>query len=160
MASTRVPVVSLMRSFSVMDGTSAYRSGSAPVQSNTSSATSGGLLAEYPGAAPDAAEELPDALPGLGSPVEPLPEHAHPAGQFVAGVDGDDEVLDRAGLVRAGPVRAADEGGLDVRFDGGEQRMGLGQPLPGAQVQPAFGGSRRAGVEPGHLAGLRAVQEE
>src|SRR5580698_5771241 len=65
-ASTRSPLVSLIRSFRFMDGTSANRSGSTPVQSNTRSAMSGGLLTEYLGAGPDPAEELVDARPCLG----------------------------------------------------------------------------------------------
>src|SRR5215472_10457287 len=152
MASIRSPVVSLIRSFRVIDGTTAYRSGSTPVQSKTSSAMSGRLLADRAGPGPDSREELRDGLPRLGPPVEALPQYAHPPGQLVAGVDRDQEMLDA--------VVAGDEGRLHVRLDGAEQRVGPGDPVPRAQVEPALGRARRARVEPGHLAGPRAAQEE
>src|SRR5215469_5875183 len=153
MASTGCPVVSLIRSFRFIAGTTANRSGSIPVQSKTSSAMSGRPLAEPAGPGADAVEELRDALPRLGSPVEALPQLAHPPGQLVARVDREQEMLDAV-------VGAGDEGRLHVRLDRAEQRVGPGDPVPRAQVEPALGGARRARVEPGHLAGLRAAQEE
>src|SRR5579875_1144130 len=135
-ASITWPLVSLIRSVSDMDGTTAYRSGRTPVQSNARSAISG-LLAMRAGARPDAAEELGKGLVRLGAAVEAAPGEPHPPGEFVADVDRHEEMLDAV-------VRPADQGRLDVGFHRPQQRMCLGDTLPRRQVEPAFGDARRA----------------
>src|SRR5262245_61875594 len=123
-ASTRWPLVSLIRNSSVREGTTAYRSARAPVQSKTSSATSGLLCQPRPRhpAAEDArpradlAEEVGDARPRLFASVKAAPVQPHPPGELVAGVDRHEEVLDVA-------LGAADQRRLHVRFDGAEQGM-------------------------------------
>src|SRR6266568_4984673 len=152
MASTRWPLLSLMRSENAMDGATAYRSAWAPMQSKTSSAMSG-ALAEGPRPDADLPEELGNALACLGAAVKPAPVQAHPAGQLIAGVDRHEEVLHAH-------VRAADQDGLHIGFGGGEQRVRRGQPVPGLQVERALGGAGRARVERADLASLRAAQEE
>src|SRR5215468_1007221 len=151
-ASTRWPLVSLIRSVSVRAGTTAYLSALAPTQSKVSSAMSG-----PPGYRPhpraDLAEEVGDALACLRAAVKAAPVQAHPPGQLVAGVDRHEEMLD----VLAGAV---DEDRLHIRCHRAEQRMTGREPVPGGQVKPALGRARRARVEPGHLVRARAAQKE
>src|SRR5712691_8471040 len=152
MASTRWPLVSLMRSENAMDGATAYRSAWAPRQSKTSSAMSG-ALAEGPRPDADLPEELGNALACLGTAVKPAPVQAHPAGQLIAGIDRHEEVRDAL-------VRAADQDGLHIGLGGGEQRVRRGQPVPCLQVERALGGAGRARVKSADLLPLRAAQEE
>src|SRR5215469_7987101 len=151
-ASTRWPLVSLIRSVSDREGTTAYRSACAPMQSKLSSATSG-PLAERARPRADLAEEVGDALAGFRAAVEAAPVQAHPPGQFVAGIDRHEEVLDAA-------VGAADQHRLHVRCHRAEQRMSGHEAVPRRQIEPAFGGTGRARVEPGHLTGVRTAQEK
>src|SRR5215469_8498669 len=151
-ASTRWPLVSLIRSLNVRAGTTAYRSAWAPMQSKVSSATSG-LLRQRPRLRADLAEEVGDALARLRAAVKAAPVQAHPPGQFVAGVDRHEVVLDAV-------LGAADKDRLHVRCDRTEQGMRGREPVPRGQVKPALGRARRARVERGHLTRVRTVQEE
>src|ERR1700722_16453323 len=115
MASTRSPLVSLIRSFMVIAGMTENRSACAPTQSKTRSGTSR-LRAVGPGAGPHHGQELVDAGPRLGAAVEAAPVQPHPAGQLIAGVDGHQEVLDAA-------VGPAHQGRLDIRLRRAQQRV-------------------------------------
>src|SRR5580704_8583738 len=151
-ASTRCPLVSAIRSVSDIDGVTAYFSGWAPTQSKASSAMSR-PLAEVPAPRPDAVEEIGDALPGLGAAVKAAPVQPHPPGQFVAGVDRDQEALHAVGAAR-------DQDGLDVGLGRADHRAGRADPAPGLQVEAAFGGPGRTRVERGHGVIPRRPQEE
>src|SRR5580704_10034079 len=107
-----------------MDGTTAYLSARAPVQSKTSSATMV-LLARHraqagwpvrPRALPHLSQEGGDALARLGPAVKPVPVHAHQAGQLIAGINRDQEVLDAG-------IRPADQRRLDIHRGLAQQRV-------------------------------------
>src|ERR1700760_2641141 len=112
--SIRCPLVSLIRRVSEIVGITAYRSAWAPMQSKVRSATSV-LPGQLPGPGADRAEEIIDAVPGFAAPVEPAPGQPHPAGQFVTGIDGHQEVLDAV-------LALGDQDRLHVVFHGRQQR--------------------------------------
>src|ERR1700704_5781362 len=91
MAATFAPVVSAIRSRSVMAGTTAYRSALAPTQSNTRSTIAPSREVGGPG--PDRGEELVDVLVRLRAAVEALPVRPDQPDQLVAHVDRDQEAL-------------------------------------------------------------------
>ena len=79
----------------------------------------------------DTGQELLDAGPGLAAAVEAFPQHPHPAGQLVADVDGDDEVLRLAtrgcpGTAARPPRRARPRPAADTRPPAAPTRPGPG----------------------------------
>ena len=76
----------------------------------------------------------------LGPAVEAAPVQPHPAGKFIASIDGNEEVLDPA-------VRPADQCRLDILLRRAEQRVLVRSGDPTLQVQDALGHSGRARIE-------------
>src|SRR5581483_8498964 len=95
MACTRTPDRSVMASWKVSDGVTAYLSAVTPVQPKIRSATSVFPLPDRrrqgDGPLPQAGQELLQRRPGLGPAVEPLPVQPELADQRVAHVDRDQE---------------------------------------------------------------------
>src|ERR1700753_1007799 len=98
MAWTLTPDRSVMASWKVRDGVTAYLSAVTPVQPKMRSATSAlfhlqGLAGQCHGPAPEIIQELLERRAGLGPAVDPLPVQPELADQRVAHVDGDQEDL-------------------------------------------------------------------
>ena len=100
-------------------------------------------------APPQAGQERLQRLADLRPAVEPLPVQPELADQRVAHVDRDQEDL-----------VLVDEDGLGVRRQLRQQRVRDGEPVPGLEVELAFGDPARARVARHHPAQRRVVEEE
>src|SRR5208282_693314 len=135
-ACTRTPDRSVMASWNDNVGVTANRSALAPVQPKIRSAMSV-LPFEDDRPLAQARQELGQRGADLRPAVEPLPEQPEFADQRIAHVDRDQEDLVR------GPVH---EDGLHIGRHLAEQRVRGGEPVPGREVELAFGCPARTRV--------------